>query len=154
MSPYLYLICRDAHGILLAGKKKVCLKGTLISHFGYKERQKLFFKNQLSVYIQCTIRLHHRVYVRCKHALMCGSDHAHQLVSLTVEWSVTEYTEPWTMFFWRRYGIKAVSFSYLCCAVYCKNMFSEESSFHILGFCFSFTVNKVTWDYFEGEMNK
>lgn len=45
MYPYLYLICRDAHGVLLAGKKKkVCLKGTLISHFGYKERQKLFLK--------------------------------------------------------------------------------------------------------------
>lgn len=44
MYPYLYLICRDVHGILLAGKKIVCLKGTLISHFGYKERQKLLFK--------------------------------------------------------------------------------------------------------------
>lgn len=85
------------------------------------------------------------------------NDHKHQLVCITTEWSVKEYTEPLTVYYWGGHRIKAFPFSYLCCAAYCNNMFCfsglrKNSSIFLA--CFSYTVSKVIWDYFEWEVNQ
>lgn len=59
-----------------------------------------------------------------------------------------------TVFFWREvWNQDIVLFSYLCFAVYCKNMFCfyglRGNSLYALGCSFSFAVSQVVWDYFE-----
>lgn len=59
-----------------------------------------------------------------------------------------------TVFFWREvWNQDIVFFSYLCFAVYCKNMFCfyglRGNSLYALGCSFSFAVSQVVWDYFE-----